>query len=132
VAQPDQPLAEILPAVERGDRTRTSLEAVADILAIADAAFAQPGGEACYRFFRAVLIVGREKSCHARPLDQEVPLDAGTQRPRIPARDRGGTADYHAGVDREARKHRVGDRSCGIVEIDVDAAGASSRQCFIE
>ena len=85
VDKADQPLAEIFAAVKLGDRAGAVLDAVDDVLAIAQTAFTHPSGQPRDRFLVAMLIVKDEEPCHARAVDQQMTLDARTERMRIPA-----------------------------------------------
>src|SRR6185503_17521342 len=78
--QPDQPLAEIFAAIETRDRVRTGLDAVEDVLAVGEAALANPGGKLRHRLLVAVRIIEHKKARHLGALDQQMPLDARAGR----------------------------------------------------
>src|SRR5690349_13810522 len=98
ISQFDQPLAQVLPAIEPGDGVGRLLEAFENVLAVAELALADPLRELRHGLLRAVLVVEDEEAFHARALDEEMPLDARTRRPRVPARHRGGAANDDAGA----------------------------------
>src|SRR5437588_7924966 len=128
--KPDETLAEIFASIQLGNRTRAILDAVAYFLAIADAAFAHPRRQTQDCFFITMLVIEYEKSRHARPLDQQVPLDARADGQRVPARHRGGAADHDPRTDGELREHAIADPPGGVVEIHIDAARAGARDCL--
>ncbi len=52
------------------------LDAIGNVFAISQLTFANPTGEAVYRFFVAMRIVENQQTTHARSLYKQMPLDA--------------------------------------------------------
>src|SRR6266478_752859 len=97
--QSDQSLAEILSPIELGDGCRAMFDAVGNLLEVAELPVADPLGETFDRLHVAVLIIENDEAGHPRTFDQNMPLDARTERRRVPACDRSGTADHHPRAD---------------------------------
>lgn len=68
--QPNEPLAEIVAAVQSGNGFRTVLDAVADIFAVSDLSRTHPRLKPRDRLFIAMHIVEGDEAAHARALDQ--------------------------------------------------------------
>ena len=60
------------------------LDAVLNVFAVMEPALAHPFREAGNRLLVAMLVIKHEKARHLRPLDQHMPLDPRSDRPRIP------------------------------------------------
>jgi hypothetical protein len=90
ILQPYQSLAEIFSPIKLGDGWRAMFNAVGNLFAVTELPFADPFGETFDRLHVAVLVIEDEKAGHPRALDQNMTLDARTERRRVPACDRSG------------------------------------------
>src|SRR5690606_32876153 len=83
----DQSLAAVIATVESGDRIWTSFNSVEYVLAVAERPIGKPRSQLSPGFGKAIGMVEDDEALHPRPLYQQMTLDAGTRRPRIPAID---------------------------------------------
>ena len=83
-----------------------------------------PRFEVGQRSGKAVRVIEDEEALDACAFREEMALDSGTQRCRVPTGHRRCPADDDARANVETREDGIADAARGVVEVDVNAGGA--------
>src|SRR5690606_22720833 len=99
------------------DRTRSSLNAVENLLAVTQLAIAYHGCKVGNRLLVTVFVVKSEKARHSRGFIKQMTVHARPLWPRVPVRNGGGAANNDTRVTVDFLNDGVADLARRIVEI---------------